>query len=98
MLLKFIHQQSMDTQNSSHYPITLVRQKVTQIILQFMQIFLPAIGDNNGHENPFILAINIVWAKWHNLIAEKLYSINPYWPDWRLFEEARRWVIASQQV
>uniref|UniRef100_T1KCF3 NAD(P)H oxidase (H2O2-forming) n=1 Tax=Tetranychus urticae TaxID=32264 RepID=T1KCF3_TETUR len=56
-----------------------------------------ATGDYHANENPFLLAINIMWFRWHNLIADKLRKNNRHWDDEKIFNTARKWVIASQQ-
>lgn len=42
--------------------------------------------------------MNIIWFRWHNLIAKKLRQKNDNWDDEKIFNVARRWVIATQQV
>ena len=56
------------------------------------------LGNPRGFENPFLLAFGVIWFRWHNYIAMDLGSKHPDWDDERLFEEARRRVIAHHQV
>ncbi|CAL1297933.1 unnamed protein product [Larinioides sclopetarius] len=55
------------------------------------------VGNSFAHENPFILTINIIFHRWHNLLAERLQAKHKNWDDEKLFFEARRWVVATLQ-
>ncbi|XP_023217441.1 dual oxidase 2-like [Centruroides sculpturatus] len=55
------------------------------------------LGNPRGNENPFLLTFGILWFRWHNRIAETLRNKNPGWSDERVFNEARKWVIATYQ-
>ena len=39
-----------------------------------------------------------VWVREHNRLATQLSYLNPHWDDHRLYQEARRIVIAEMQV
>ncbi|RWS13819.1 dual oxidase 2-like isoform X1 [Dinothrombium tinctorium] len=55
------------------------------------------LGDRRGNENPFLLTMGVLWFRWHNFIAEGLADLHNDWSDEKIFNEARKWVIASQQ-
>ncbi|XP_041371604.1 dual oxidase 2-like [Gigantopelta aegis] len=55
------------------------------------------IGNPRGNENPFLLAFGVMWFRWHNYLCERLSATNPDWSDERLFNEARKLVIAQHQ-
>ncbi|XP_078313072.1 dual oxidase 2-like isoform X3 [Crassostrea virginica] len=55
------------------------------------------LGNPRGFENPFLLAFGVIWFRWHNQIAKDLGKNHTDWDDERLFEEARRRVIAHHQ-
>uniref|UniRef100_A0A914H7D6 Peroxidase n=1 Tax=Globodera rostochiensis TaxID=31243 RepID=A0A914H7D6_GLORO len=46
---------------------------------------------------PGITLLHTVWSRQHNRVAEKLRELNKHWNGERLFEEARRVVIAQIQ-
>ncbi|KAG7154097.1 Dual oxidase 2-like [Homarus americanus] len=56
------------------------------------------LGNPRGNENPFILTFGILWYRWHNHIAEYLDKRHPRWTDEKIFNEARKWVIATYQA
>ena len=43
------------------------------------------------------MAMHTVWVREHNRIANYLHILNPTWRDERLFQEARKIVIAELQ-
>lgn len=54
-------------------------------------------GDFRVNENIGLTLMHTIWMREHNYIATKLSQINPHWLDERLYEEARRIVIAELQ-
>ncbi|KAK0181298.1 hypothetical protein PV327_003591 [Microctonus hyperodae] len=55
------------------------------------------LGNPRGNENPFVLALSIIWFRWHNVLAEQFAKRYPGWSDDIVYNEARKWVIATQQ-
>jgi len=55
-------------------------------------------GDPHAHQNPGLLAISVLWFRYHNAVARRLEVEHPTWRDERLFHTARRHVIATLQV
>ncbi|PFX31144.1 Peroxidasin [Stylophora pistillata] len=49
------------------------------------------------NENPALTAMHTIWAREHNRIASYLHVLNPSWQNERLFQEARKIVIAELQ-
>jgi dual oxidase len=41
--------------------------------------------------------MGIIWFRWHNRLAEELRLEYPDWTDAKIYDEARKWVIASHQ-
>ena len=54
-------------------------------------------GDKRVNQHPILLALHTMLMRIHNQHAMKLKLINPHWNDERLFQEARRIVIAEMQ-
>ncbi|KAJ3340743.1 Dual oxidase 1 [Gonapodya sp. JEL0774] len=55
------------------------------------------LGNPRGNENPMLLSMGVLWFREHNFQAARLQALHPNWDDERLFNEARRWVIALHQ-
>ncbi|XP_066993335.2 peroxidase [Anabrus simplex] len=54
-------------------------------------------GDGRVNQNPQLTILQTVLLRLHNDIARKLQQLNPRWDDERLYQEARRIVIAIIQ-
>ena len=59
--------------------------------------FLYILGDLRVNEHHGLTAMHTVWLREHNRVATKLRHFNPHWHDEKLFQEARRIVIAEMQ-
>ncbi|XP_046745897.1 dual oxidase 1-like [Diprion similis] len=55
------------------------------------------LGNPRGNENPYLFTFGVLWFRWHNYIAKYISKFNPDWSSDKIFNEARKWVIASQQ-
>nr|XP_008200778.1 PREDICTED: dual oxidase 1 [Tribolium castaneum] len=55
------------------------------------------LGNPRGNENSFLLTFGIMWFRWHNYLAKRIRILRPEWPSEKVFNEARKWVIATQQ-
>lgn len=54
-------------------------------------------GDVRVNENAGLSAMHTLWMREHNRIADKLAAKHPNWSDERLFQTARKRVIAEMQ-
>ncbi|XP_050506558.1 peroxidase-like [Diabrotica virgifera virgifera] len=54
-------------------------------------------GDKRMNQNPDITIQHILWVRAHNNIATKLKKLNPCWDNEKVFQEARKIVIALHQ-
>ncbi|XP_063956076.1 dual oxidase 2-like isoform X4 [Lytechinus pictus] len=54
------------------------------------------LGNPRGNENPFLLTFGVLWFRWHNYWADK-FKAETTWNDERIFNTARKWVIATYQ-
>ncbi|XP_078052427.1 dual oxidase-like isoform X2 [Augochlora pura] len=55
------------------------------------------LGNPRGNENPFLLTFGIIWFRWHNHISNYIRSRQSNWTGEKIYNEARKWVIATQQ-
>ncbi|XP_049772469.1 peroxidase-like [Schistocerca cancellata] len=54
-------------------------------------------GDSRVNQHPHLAALHTVWVRQHNRLAAQLAALHPQWDDERLFQEARRVVVAQIQ-
>ncbi|KAJ8969968.1 hypothetical protein NQ317_008531 [Molorchus minor] len=54
-------------------------------------------GDGRASEQPGLTAIHTIFLREHNRITDGLRRINPHWSEDRLFDTARKIVIAENQ-
>uniref|UniRef100_A0A1Y1KGZ7 NAD(P)H oxidase (H2O2-forming) n=1 Tax=Photinus pyralis TaxID=7054 RepID=A0A1Y1KGZ7_PHOPY len=55
------------------------------------------LGNPRGNENTFLLTYGVLWFRWHNYLARRFRAHHPEWSSERVFNEARKWVIATHQ-
>lgn len=54
-------------------------------------------GDDRANEQPGLAAMHTLLMREHNRLAEQLELLNPRWDEHKIFEEARKIVIAINQ-
>ncbi|MFZ1342228.1 peroxidase family protein [Thiothrix eikelboomii] len=55
-------------------------------------------GDERSNENPALTSMHTIWMREHNRIADELAANHPSWSDEKLYQEARRTVVAEIQA
>ena len=55
-------------------------------------------GDSRANEQPGLTVYHTVWVREHNRLAKELKYLNQHWNDERLYQEARKILIAQMQV
>ncbi|XP_068170354.1 dual oxidase 1 isoform X2 [Antennarius striatus] len=58
---------------------------------------LYVLGNAWANENMFTAAVGIIWFRYHNYVASKLHVEHPQWSDEKLFQNARKIVVATFQ-
>ena len=56
------------------------------------------LGDDRVNENVGLVSTHLIFTREHNRIARRLKSLNPMWDGDKVFEEARRILIAEHQM
>uniref|UniRef100_A0A914XFH8 Peroxidase n=1 Tax=Plectus sambesii TaxID=2011161 RepID=A0A914XFH8_9BILA len=54
-------------------------------------------GDGRSNEHPSLAVMHTIFLREHNRVATRLHRINNFWPDEKIYQEARRIVIAQYQ-
>jgi len=76
----------------------MMMMTMTLMIISVGGVVRSVAGDSHAHQNPGLLALSVVWLRYHNAMATQLQAQHPTWNDERLFHAARRRVIAVLQV
>ncbi|RZC35513.1 dual oxidase 1-like, partial [Asbolus verrucosus] len=77
---------------SPFYHSTYISSHETAKVSRFFKL-----GNPRGNENSFLLTFGIMWFRWHNYLATTIRGLNPEWSSEKVFNEARKWVIATHQ-
>ena len=60
-------------------------------------MYILFLGDSRANEHHTLTVMHTLWMREHNRLAESLGNQHPNWTDEKLFNEARRIVIAEYQ-
>lgn len=55
------------------------------------------LGDWRVNQNPQLAVLQIILFREHNRVADVLVKLNPHWRGEKIYQEARRIVIAEHQ-
>jgi hypothetical protein len=55
-----------------------------------MSFFISVLGDPRVNQNPALLAIGILFYRWHNVQASLVQAIHPTWADEDVFQGRKR--------
>ncbi|KAK3926529.1 Peroxidase [Frankliniella fusca] len=55
-------------------------------------------GDLRANQNPMLAGLQTLLLREHNRVAAALADLNPHWEDERVYQEARRVVVAEWQL
>ncbi|MCK5916970.1 MAG: hypothetical protein KAG34_01000, partial [Cocleimonas sp.] len=55
-------------------------------------------GDERANEHAGLTSMHTIWAREHNTVADKLSAENPDWGNEKIYQEARKWVVAEMQA
>lgn len=64
-------------------------------IIHYLHLF---IGDPRLNQHFGLTAYTTMFTRFHNVVADKLRQINPQWSDEKLYQEARKFVGALNQI
>ncbi|KRT80163.1 peroxidase, partial [Oryctes borbonicus] len=74
-----------------HHKIWIDRHE-TALVSRFFKL-----GNPRGNENTFLLTFGVLWFRWHNYLATSIRNHHSDWTSDKVFNEARKWVIATYQ-
>ena len=66
-----------------------------QVILRTWYFLI--VGDVRVNEQLNLIVMHTIWMREHNRVARFLSKLNPFWDEERIFQEARRIVVAEYQ-
>lgn len=89
-----LHGDLMPFNDTSFFPDGLLENDIGSIA-DPTEMFVA--GDVRSSENSALAALHVLFLREHNRLAGEFTSQNPDWNDERIYQEARRWVIAELQ-
>jgi hypothetical protein len=79
-------------------PAQLTALNMANDAMQVPNTSLFAAGDVRANENIELIAMQTLFVRDHNRLAEQLQSLHPTWTDEQLYQEARKLNIAEEEM
>ncbi|KAK9881555.1 hypothetical protein WA026_016432 [Henosepilachna vigintioctopunctata] len=81
----------------NHKRVPLFNNPAPHVMKTLSMDRLYLLGDPRTNQNPALLALSILFFRWHNVVAKRIEKVHKTWTDEEIFQEARRYVIATLQ-
>ena len=60
-------------------------------------LLIQILGDDRSSEQPGLTTFHTLFQREHNRLSQQLKLVNPHWNDEKVFQEARKILIATHQ-
>jgi peroxidase len=85
--------------NTAYFtPAQITALNMANDAMQVPQSSLFAAGDVRANENIELTAIQTLFVRNHNRLAQELHTLHPAWSDEQLYQEARKLNIATEEL
>jgi peroxidase len=85
--------------NTTYFtPAQITALNMANDAMQVPQSSLFAAGDVRANENIELTAVQTLFVRNHNRLAEQLHDLHPQWNDEQLYQEARKLNIATEEM
>ncbi|CAK9295218.1 unnamed protein product [Gordionus sp. m RMFG-2023] len=81
--------------NIEGLPMKNIPPPYTKSPMSYQRLLI--FGDDRNNESPLLLTMGTIWFRWHNYLANLISIQHPEWLEEKIFNEARKWVVAIYQ-